>query len=105
MTELKRILDQCNEFIQLEMQDAKLLEPEKSEWIKLALGLDHPLRTAYYNPTTLILTDIDDFREITGRSEGCEVLFKIESHLNEGVYILSYINNKRILALLGGGNG
>lgn len=104
MNQLLGLLGKINEFIALETQDAKQIDDQTNEYIKLTLGMDHKLRDAYYTDTNLILTDIDDYREIMERSDGCEVLFKIETHFNEGIYILSYINNKRIRALLGGGN-
>jgi hypothetical protein len=103
MRELRSILEDFSGWVSLEIQDARKLDGTYLKAVRSLLAIDWELRTIYFNSTSLILTDIDDYEGIIEVCPDLKKTFVMESEqFNINIYILSFIEHKELNVLLGG---
>ena len=99
--DLYEILDNIKELLSLEFQDLKVMNDLYLRVFKDEVGMDWEPRPIFYNNTSIILTDIEDYEQVMERSK-CEDLLKIESkHFNLGIYVVNTVPDKRLCNMLG----
>ena len=103
MNRLQQVLEEYNNWVELELQNARPLEGGYLSAVKSLLGIDWELGEVFFSPTALIVTDTDDYQGLRERVPGLKVEFRMEcEYLNTNIYVLNFIEHKKLNTLLGG---
>jgi len=104
MNRLLEVLEDYNNWIKLEIQDAKPLEGSYLKAFRNLIGVhEHEFREIFFSKSTLIVLDADDYVELKHLCPELQDAFKMESEqFNINIYVLSFVEHKKLNVLLGG---
>lgn len=86
--------------MEMELKNAKPLDAEGLEKIKILLGLDY-VPHIFFNETNIILTDNEEYEKLKSAAKRLEDVLKIEmSPFNIYLFIGNYINCSEIKTIL-----
>jgi hypothetical protein len=102
MKEVSEILDKFNDWLKLEIENVQPLEGNYLKAFKLLLSTTYDFRELYFNKTSIIVTDIDDYEELKIYCPELKTMYKLESEFNICLYVLSFVDHKKLNTLLGG---
>lgn len=104
MNRLDEVLEDYNNWIKLEIQGARPLEGSYLKAFQNIVGLgSYQFREIFFNKTSLFVVDADDYEELKRSCPDLQDAFRMESkQLNINIYVLSFVENKKLNVLLGG---
>ena len=103
MNKLQEVLEDYNNWVRLELEQSKLLEGSYLKAFKSLLGIDWELREIFFNKTSLVVIDIDDYQGLKELCPDLKDAFKMEcEQFNINIYVLSFVSHKKLNVLLGG---
>lgn len=97
MKEISEQVDKLNHFLNVELNAVEPVDETKLSFLKSYYSFTHEPGPMFHNSVNLVLTDKNDFDQISNREKDLSVVANLElKEFNVYLYILSIVNTPKI---------